>query len=257
MSETAFLTADIEYRSGTFDLHINFSLNSLWTVLFGQSGAGKSTILRILGGLLQPQDARIVMQNHVLLDVKQGISIPAGKRKIGYVTQRPALFPHMTVHRNVAFGLHTLPAKQRGERVHEMLRLFRVADLSERMPKELSGGEYQRVALARALAPEPKLLMLDEPFTGLDADLKESILAELTVWLAARQVPALYVSHDLGEAYQTAADVIVVGKGRIEIQGPVQEVLAPRRDRLLRQLGVVSRPTPAPVLDESQTLPRP
>jgi ABC-type sulfate/molybdate transport systems ATPase subunit len=230
----------MEHRVGTFTLRINFSLTTPWTVLFGPSGAGKSMILRILGGLLQPQNGRITMQDHIVLDVKQGISIPAGKRKIGYVTQQPALFPHMTVHRNVAFGLHDLPPKERSRRVSEMLRLFRVDELSERMPGELSGGEYQRVALARALAPEPRLLMLDEAFSGLDADLKESILSELTVWLAARGVPALYVSHDLGEAYQTAANVIVIDKGGVEVQGPVQEVLAPRRERLLRQLGVFS-----------------
>jgi len=238
--DSAFLTADMEHRVGTFTLRINFSLTTPWTVLFGPSGAGKSTILRILGGLLQPQNGRITMQDHIVLDVKQGISIPAGKRKIGYVTQQPALFPHMTVHRNVAFGLHALPPKERSRRVSEMLRLFRVDGLSERMPGELSGGEYQRVALARALAPEPRLLMLDEAFSGLDADLKESILSELTVWLAARGVPALYVSHDLGEAYQTAANVIVIDKGGVEVQGPVQEVLAPRRERLLRQLGIFS-----------------
>lgn len=257
MADTAFLTAEMEHRVGTFDLRIDFSLTSPWTVLFGPSGAGKSTVLRILAGLIHPQNGKITMQNRTLLDTKQGVSIPAGKRRIGYVTQQPALFPHMTVRRNVAFGLHTLSPAERNQRVDEMLRLFRVEELSERLPRELSGGEYQRVALARALAPEPKLLMLDEPFSGLDADLKESILSELTIWLAARGVPALYVSHDVSEAYQTAADVIVMERGRLEVQGPVQEVLASRRQRLLRQLGVVSRPTPAPAQDESQTSPQP
>ena len=257
MPDTAFLTAEIEHRIGTFDLRLNFNLTSPWTVLFGPSGVGKSTILRILAGLLQPQNGRITMENRILLDVKPGISIPAGKRRIGYVTQQPALFPHMTVRRNVAFGLHALSPDDRNQRVKEMLRLFRIEELAERLPRELSGGEYQRIALARALAPEPRLLMLDEPFSGLDADLKESILGELTVWLAARGVPALYVSHDLAEAYQTAADVIVIENGRLEIQGPVQQVLAPLRERLLRQLGVFSRPTPARAPDESQTSPRP
>jgi ABC-type sulfate/molybdate transport systems ATPase subunit len=111
--------------------------------------------------------------------------------------------------------------------------------LSKRLPAGLSGGERQRVALARALAPEPALLLLDEPFSGLDAALKESILMELTTWLSARNVPALYVSHDVAEAYQTAAEVIVVENGRTEVQGPVQEVLASRRQQLLQQLGAV------------------
>jgi molybdate transport system ATP-binding protein len=255
--ETPFLTVDLEHRIGTFDLRVSFSLASPWTVLFGPSGAGKSTILRIISGLIQPKNGKITLQNRTILDVKTGLSVPAGKRKIGYVTQQPALFPHMPIRRNVEFGLHALSADERSQRVSEMLRLFRVEELSERLPRELSGGEYQRVALARALAPEPKLLMLDEPFSGLDAALKESILSELTVWLATRGIPAVYVSHDVAEAYQTAADVIVIENGKVEVQGPVHEVLAPRRERLLRQLGVTSRPTPAPVPDESRTSPRP
>lgn len=257
MPDTTLLTAEIKHRIGRFDLCVSFSLTSPWTVLFGPSGAGKSTILRVLAGLSQPQSGRITIQDRVLLDTKEGLSIRAGKRRIGYVTQQPALFPHMTVRRNVAFGLHALSPKERDQRIDEMLRLFRVDALGERLPRELSGGEYQRVALARALAPEPKLLMLDEPFSGLDAELKESILNELTIWLASRGVPALYVSHDLAEAYQTAADVIVIDNGKVEMQGPVQQVLAPRRERLLRQLGVFSRPTPVPSPDESQTSPQP
>ncbi len=257
MPDTLFLTVEIQHFIGSFDLHADFSLTSPWTVLFGPSGAGKSTILRTIAGLIQPQNGKIAMQNRILLDTKRGMSIRAGKRRIGYVTQQPALFPHMTVSRNVAFGLHNLSPVERNRSVHEMLRLFRVELLAERLPGELSGGEYQRVALARALAPEPKLLMLDEPFSGLDAELKESILSELTVWLATREVPALYVSHDLAEAYQTAAEVIVVEKGRLEVQGPVQQVLAQRRERLLRQLGVFNRPISVPVPDESQISPRP
>jgi molybdate transport system ATP-binding protein len=254
--ENAFLTADIAHRIGLLDLRVRFSLTSPWTVLFGPSGAGKSTILRILAGLTQPQGGSITLQRRTLLDVENHVSIPVGQRRIGFLTQQPALFPHMTVRRNIAFGLQSLVKEKRHQRITEMLRLFRVEDLAARLPAELSGGEYQRVALARALAPEPKFLLLDEPFSGLDSDLKESILNELTTWLAARRVPALYVTHDLAEAYQTGGDVIVIENGRVETQGPVQQVLAPRREQLLRQLGIVSRPIPAQAPDESQTSPR-
>jgi ABC-type sulfate/molybdate transport systems ATPase subunit len=119
-----------------------------------------------------------------------------------------------------------------------MLQLFQAGHLAKRRPGDLSGGEKQRVALARALAPEPRLLLLDEPFTGLDADLKASILAQLSTWLAERKIPALYVSHDVAEAFQSAEEVIVLESGQIQASGPPQVVLAARREQLLRQLGV-------------------
>jgi molybdate transport system ATP-binding protein len=256
VTETAFLSVDIEHHIGTFDLHASFRLDQPWTVLFGPSGAGKSTILRVLAGLMCPTSGVVTLKGQVLLQTNTGIHLPAGKRGIGFVTQQPALFPHMSVGRNVAFGLHALDHSEREQRVAEMLKLFRMEALAKRMPAELSGGERQRVALARALAPGPDLLLLDEPFSGLDAALKESILTDLTSWLCARNVPALYVSHDVAEAYQTAAEVIVVENGRTETQGPVQEVLASRRQHLLTQLGALSQPIPVPAPTESQTSPR-
>jgi len=257
MVEAAFLTAAIEHGVGTLNLSAHFQLDKPWTVLFGPSGAGKSTILRILAGLTVPSKGSVTLNHRVLLQTNAGICISPGKRGIGFVTQQPALFPHMSVRRNIAFGLQDLDRTGRGQRVDEMLKLFRIEELSERMPVRLSGGERQRVALARALAPEPSLLLLDEPFSGLDAVLKESILAELTAWLKIRSLPALYVSHDIAEAYQTGAEVIVVENGRTEAQGPVQEILASRREHLLRQLGATTLPTPAPAPDESQTSPPP
>ena len=143
----------------------------------------------------------------------------------------------MDVTANVAFGLSGLNRRLSAERVERMLQLFHAAHLAKRRPADLSGGEKQRVALARALAPEPRLVLLDEPFTGLDADLKASILEHLTAWLADRKVPALYVSHDVAEAFQTAADVMVIESGQIHAHGPAQVVLAARREQLLRQLG--------------------
>jgi ABC-type sulfate/molybdate transport systems ATPase subunit len=118
-----------------------------------------------------------------------------------------------------------------------MLQLFQASHLAKRRPADLSGGEKQRVALARALAPEPRLLLLDEPFNGLDADLKASILKQLTAWLAERNIPTLYVSHDVAEVLQTAADVMVIESGQIQAHGPAEVVLAARREQLLRQLG--------------------
>jgi ABC-type sulfate/molybdate transport systems ATPase subunit len=237
VAESAFLTAEISHRIGSFHLEAHFHLSAPWTVLFGPSGAGKSTVLRVLAGLVAPSEGRILMGNRVLLDTRSGLTVAPGHRGIGFLTQQPALFPHMSVRRNIAFGLHQLAREEREQRLKEMLALFRIGPLAERMPSELSGGEYQRAALARSLAPRPELLLLDEPFSGLDAELKASILDDLSAWLRKSHTPLLYVSHDLVEAYQTNAEVIVLENGRIETQGPVHEVLAPKREQLLQQIG--------------------
>jgi molybdate transport system ATP-binding protein len=231
---SAYLQADIEHTLGDLSLRISCALSSPWTVLFGPSGAGKTSMLRILGGLTRPERGRVVLAGRTLVETESGVWVPPAERGIGFVTQRPALFPHMDVTGNVAFGLNR---RSSAERVGQMLHLFQASHLAKRRPADLSGGEKQRVALARALAPEPRLLLLDEPFNGLDADLKASILKQLTAWLAERKIPALYVSHDVAEVFQTAADVMVIESGQIQAHGPAAVVLAARREQLLRQLG--------------------
>ena len=235
MSE--YLQSEIEHTLGDLSLRVSCALAAPWTVLFGPSGAGKTSLLRVLGGLINPNRGRIVLRGRTLVDTANGVWVRPAQRGIGFVTQRPTLFPNMDVTANVAFGVSGLSRRSSEERVAQMLELFHAGHLAKRMPADLSGGERQRVALARALAPEPTLLLLDEPFTGLDADLKVSIMAQLTASLAQRQVPALYVSHDVAEAFQTAADVMVIDHGQIQAHGPAHVVLANRREQLLRQLG--------------------
>jgi molybdate transport system ATP-binding protein len=232
-----YLQVDIEHTLGDLPLRVSFALSARWTVLFGPSGAGKTSLLRILGGLIKPDRGRVVLHGRTLVERAGGTWVPPAKRAIGFVTQRPTLFHNMDVTANVAFGLYGLSRRASTERVVQMLELFQAGQLARRMPADLSGGERQRVALARALAPEPRLLLLDEPFTGLDADLKVSILEQLTAWLEAQGVPALYVSHDVAEAFETAADVLVMDRGQIQARGPAQVVLAAQREQLLRQLG--------------------
>jgi ABC-type molybdate transport system ATPase subunit len=224
----------IRHQQGRFSLNAEFSLASRWTILFGPSGSGKSTILRILAGLIVPQQGRIALAGRTLLDTAQRIAIPPGRRSIGYVTQQPALFPHLTARENVAFGIRPLSGPARNQRVLEMLHLFGAESLADRRTPQLSGGERQRVALARALAPAPDLLLLDEPLAALDDAGSQDILSRLL----ALPTRVLYVSHDLAEIWRIPADVVFLEHGRVTATGPLQHVLAPHRDGLLQQLGV-------------------
>jgi molybdate transport system ATP-binding protein len=236
----ALLEADILCRRGGFVLEARFALRSPWTVLFGRSGAGKSTLLRVVAGLAPPERGRIVRRGQVLTDTAADIAVPPGigpgRRRIGFVTQQAALFPHLTARANVAFGLAELSGREREARIAEMLRLFEAETLAARRPAALSGGERQRIALARALAPRPDLLLLDEPFAALDAASRVAMIDKLR----ASGVPVLYVSHDLADAWQTNADALVLEAGRITAQGEARAVLSEYRALLLAQLGIGS-----------------
>jgi len=223
----------LRHRQGGFTLEVAFSLAQPWTVIFGPSGAGKSTVLRILSGLITPDSGRIDLDGRTLLDTARKIAVRPGRRSIGFVSQQAALFPHLTVEQNVAFGIRHLDRATRGARVAEMLSSFGAEALAKRKPAQLSGGERQRVALARALAPQPALLLLDEPLAALDDASAHDILARLL----ALDFRVVYVSHDVTEIWRLPANVIVLEAGRIAATGPLREVLAPHRDRLLRLLG--------------------
>jgi ABC-type sulfate/molybdate transport systems ATPase subunit len=233
MTETPILEAAVEYRRNGFTLRAEFALRSSWTVLFGASGAGKTTLLRILAGLTQPDRGSIRLGNNNLLDTGGSRKIPPGQRKIGFVLQQAALFPHLTAKENIAFGLHAWVRAAREAHIEELLRLFEIESMAARKPKQLSGGERQRIALAQALAPRPDLLLLDEPFNALDAASRAVIIEKLR----STAVPVLYVSHDLGDAWQINADAILLEQGRIIAQGETRTILAPQRETILAQLG--------------------
>lgn len=233
MNNAPILEAAIEYRRAGFTLHAEFALRSPWTVLFGASGAGKTTLLRILAGLTQPATGSIRLGANHFLDTSRKRALPPGQRKIGFVLQQAALFPHLTARENINFGLNQWKRAAREARIEEVLSLFEIAPLANRKPKQLSGGERQRVALAQALAPRPELLLLDEPFNALDAPTRAAVIEKLR----AAAVPVLYVSHDLGDAWQINADAILLDAGRILSQGPTRTILAPQREQILAQLG--------------------
>jgi len=251
LSETVWngprLDVSFRHRIGGLALEIEFSLTSPWTILFAPSGAGKSTVLRVIAGLERPDWGRIVSGgSNVLLDSDAGIDVPTWQRKVRLVAQQAPLLPHWNVARNVFYGVKPLDmmavkgsdsSTYRTRLVREVLALCRVTEMESKMPSELSGGERQRVALAQCLAAEDgRALLLDEPFNALDAGLRSALMADLKGWPIAHQTPVLHVTHDVGEVFASGAEVIRMEDGRIVAQGPASEVLGEERARLMRLL---------------------
>jgi iron(III) transport system ATP-binding protein len=184
-------------------------------VLLGPSGCGKTTLLRVVAGLERPSAGRVSIAGQCVSDPAARLQVPAEKRRIGMVFQDFALFPHLTVAGNVAFGLRHLGRTQRHERVARMLGLVGLDGLAARWPHQLSGGQQQRVALARALAPAPDLILLDEPFSSLDTSLRERLVHELRDILKATGTTALFVTHDQAEAFALGDKVGVMHQGQL------------------------------------------
>ncbi|WP_290742752.1 ABC transporter ATP-binding protein [Fibrobacter sp. UBA4309] len=188
--------------------------------LLGPSGSGKTTILRMIAGLEHPDSGEIIIDGKVINDV------PASKRGIGFVFQSYALFRYMTVFDNIAFGLKIAkkPANEIKERVHELLELVGLSGLEKRYPSELSGGQRQRVAFARALAPNPQLLLLDEPFAAIDAKVRQELRSWLKGMIQKLGVTSIFVTHDQDEAIEVADEIIITNRGRIEQVGTPYEI---------------------------------
>jgi molybdate transport system ATP-binding protein len=241
--EATVLEFALHARRGGFHLQVECRLASEWTVIFGPSGAGKSTLLRLLAGLnligpalTGPGSARVIVDGHALTDSARHLWLKAGRRQTSLVAQQSALFPHLTVEANVAYGINHLDRASRATRVEEMLELVDGGSLISRRPCDLSGGEAQRVALARALAPRPRLLLLDEPFSALDGRASDALLARLRSWTEAHHVQTVIATHDATDALATAAEVALLHEGRLAALGPAAEVLAAERQRLLNRL---------------------
>jgi len=230
------LEFSLDSRRGSFHLHVECTFASDWTVIFGPSGAGKSTLLRLLAGLDLPHHGRVALDGRALTETAIGLRIPPGRRQTSLVSQQPALFPHLTAAANVAYGLRSLDRPACARRVDEMLDLVGATDLATRRPHDLSGGQAQRIALARALAPAPRLLLLDEPFSALDGVASDALLVRLQHWLRESKVQTVVATHDATDALATSAEVLLLRGGRLAALGPASEVLAPERERLLSRL---------------------
>ena len=214
-------------------------------MLFGPSGAGKTTTLRSIAGLLRPHRGHIEIGGRVVYDAEAGVWVPSHRRQAGYLTQQHHLFPHLTVAGNIAYGLpKAVRLEQIGrervqERVRELVQALHLEGLEDRRTWEISGGQQQRVALGRALAPNPRLLLLDEPFASLDAELRRALRRELRSMLAASPIPVLLVTHDREEALALGDSVQVLDAGKPIARGAPLEVLGqPGRGRVAALVGV-------------------
>ena len=230
------LDFSLHARRGSFHLQVECAFASDWTVVFGPSGSGKSTLLRLLAGLDRPTRGRIALDKRALTETAAGLHLPPGRRHTALVAQQPALFPHLSVAANVAYGLRSLDRATRAARVVEMLALAGATNLAGRRPQDLSGGEAQRVALARALAPAPRLLLLDEPFSALDGSASDALLERLQLWLRENRVQAVMATHDVTDALAMGAEVLLLREGRLTALGPAAQVLAAERERISARL---------------------
>jgi molybdate transport system ATP-binding protein len=196
------------------------------TVLFGPSGSGKTTVLRCIAGLESPEIGSIRFRDEVWLDASTAVMVAPQRREIGYLFQDFALFPHLTVRDNVVYGIRQLGRAERDSRLTELSEWLGISNILGRYPRNLSGGEQQRVALARALAPRPRLLLLDEPLSSLDAPTRERLRRELRRLLKQAGVPALVVTHDRTEALALGDGLVVMDGGRVLQTGRVMEVFS-------------------------------
>lgn len=209
-----------DYTISSFSIDIN--KGEIISIL-GESGSGKSTVLRLLSGLEVPSKGTIEINDQIVVD--NSTFVLPEKRGIGMVFQDYALFPHMTVAQNIKFGLKDMKTKDKDKRLEEVLYLVSMKDYKDRYPYELSGGQQQRVALARALAPKPYLLLLDEPFSNLDAHLQSKIREELKEILNNTQTTSVFVTHNQEDAKSIADRVILLNNGEIVKEGRTHEVL--------------------------------
>lgn len=220
------LEVDVSHRLGRFALEAKFTAESGLTALFGRSGAGKTSLVNVIAGLLRPDRGRVVAQGQVLVDTEHGVFVPPHRRRVGYVFQEARLFPHLTVRQNLLYGRWFTPHADRREKLDHVIGLLGLKQLTERRPAGLSGGEKQRVALGRALLTSPRLLLMDEPLASLDTARKDEILPYIERLRDEVRIPIIYVSHAVPEVARLATTVVLLSDGKVEAAGPVAAVMS-------------------------------
>jgi molybdate transport system ATP-binding protein len=217
------LTVDIKKDMGDFKLDVTFKAQDKIMSILGASGCGKSITLKCIAGIETPDEGKIMLGDRVLFDSENKISLPPQKRKVGYLFQNYCLFPNMTVRENIAAGIK-LPKDKRSKIVDEKIKTFRLEGLENKRPAQLSGGQQQRVALARILASDPEIIMLDEPFSALDSNLKWLLEQELMDLLSTFQGQVLFVSHNRNEVYRFSDTIAVINDGKIDVINSKEEL---------------------------------
>jgi molybdate transport system ATP-binding protein len=212
-------------RQGNFQVDADFKTTSTGiTALFGPSGAGKTSVINMVAGLLQPDTGHIVVQDRVLFDSDRGIDLPPEKRSIGYIFQDGRLFPHLTVRGNLTYGMRLTPPNQRCVALDEVVDLLGIKHLLDRRPAKLSGGEKQRVAIGRALLTSPRLLLMDEPLSSIDDGRKEDLLPFIAKLPRAFCIPILYVTHSIDEIERLADNLVLMADGKSIATGDAAEM---------------------------------
>lgn len=219
------LEVDIRRRLGTFPLDVRFQAGAGLTALFGRSGAGKTSVINIIAGLIRPDEGRVIINGVPLVDTAQDLFVPKHRRRLGYVFQEGRLFPHLSVRQNLYYGRWFSGDTGRPDNLSRVMEMLDIEPLLERRPAHLSGGEKQRVAIGRALLANPRLLLMDEPLASLDEARKQEILPYLERLRDESNVPVVYVSHSVAEVARLATTIIVLSEGRVVSAGLAAEIM--------------------------------
>jgi molybdate transport system ATP-binding protein len=219
------LEVEIKHRLGRFALDVGFASGAGLTALFGRSGAGKTSVVNIIAGLIRPERGRVVVDGSVLLDTARGIFVPMHRRRIGYIFQEGRLFPHLSVRQNLLYGRWFSRRGARQATIGEVGALLGIEHLLDRRPGALSGGEKQRVAIGRALLANPRLLLMDEPLAALDTPRKDEILPYIEKLRDEAGIPIVYVSHAIAEVTRLATTMVLMSEGKVDAVGPVTELM--------------------------------